>query len=135
MADRQAITDLFADYAWALDANDFDLLAQVFHEDASFTINIAGADPVGPIEPGAAIVEFIRGTVQGQDDQRRHVITNMRYESESDAAAQVTATLTLIVVANGSLSVQSTGVYHVEIVQEGGTWQFRQFSLDLDLPF
>ena len=52
MADRQAINDLFADYAWAMDARDFDLLAQVFHDDASFIIYIEGADPVGPFEPG-----------------------------------------------------------------------------------
>ena len=116
MADRQAISDLFSDYAWALDANDFDLLRQVFHDDASFTITIPGADPVGPIEPGAAIVDFISGTVEGQDDQRRHVITNLRYESESDAEVHVSATLTLIVIAGGSLTVQSTGVYRVEII-------------------
>ena len=38
MADRQAIADLFSEYAWALDAADWDLLRQVFHEDASLTV-------------------------------------------------------------------------------------------------
>jgi hypothetical protein len=33
MADRQAIADLFSEYAWALDAKDWDLLRQVLHED------------------------------------------------------------------------------------------------------
>jgi|ERR687897_172139 3-phenylpropionate/cinnamic acid dioxygenase small subunit len=135
MADRQAINDLFADYAWAMDARDFDLLAQVFHDDASFTIPIEGADTVGPFSPGSAVVEFISSTTQGQTDRRRHVITNVRFEEESDNEARVTATLTLIVIDNGQLTVQSTGVYRAECVNSGSRWQFREFVLALDLPF
>ena len=135
MADRQAINDLFADYAWAMDDRDFDLLAQVFHEDASFVIYIAGADPVGPFSPGSAVVEFISETTKGQTDQRRHVITNLRVEEESESDAKVTATLTLNVIDEGKLTVQSTGVYTAECVPAGGRWQFREFALALDLPF
>jgi 3-phenylpropionate/cinnamic acid dioxygenase small subunit len=135
MADRQAIADLFSDYAWALDAADWDLLRQVFHEDASFTIDIAGADTVGPIAPGAEVVDFVSSTSEGQNDQRRHVVTNLRYESEGDEAAVVTATLTLLVTADGELTVQSTGVYRTEVVLEAARWQFREFRLALDRPF
>ena len=78
MADRQAIHDLFMDYAWAMDARDFDLLADVFHEDASFTIDITGADSFGPFEPGSGVVEFISsldgyGAAEGWLRGRRHV--------------------------------------------------------------
>jgi 3-phenylpropionate/cinnamic acid dioxygenase small subunit len=135
MADRKAINDLFADYAWAMDDRDFDLLAQVFHDDASFVIYIEGADPVGPISPGSGVVEFISSTTQQQTDQRRHVITNVRFEEETDSDAKVTATLTLIVIDNGQLTVQSTGVYTAECVNSGSRWQFREFALALDLPF
>jgi 3-phenylpropionate/cinnamic acid dioxygenase small subunit len=45
MADRQAIADLFSEYAWALDAKDWDLLRQVFHEDASLTLELTGPTP------------------------------------------------------------------------------------------
>ncbi len=135
MADRQAINDLFADYAWAMDDRDFDLLAQVFHEDASFVIYIPEVDPVGPFSPGSAVVEFISETTKGQTDQRRHVITNLRVDEESESDAKVTATLTLIVIDEGKLTVQSTGVYTAECVADGDRWQFREFALALDLPF
>ena len=135
MADRQAIHDLFMDYAWAMDARDFDLLADVFHEDASFTIDIAGADSVGPFEPGSGVVEFIRSTTQQQTDQRRHVITNIRVEEETGSDATVTATLTLNVVDEGQLEVQSIGVYRAECVDVWDRWKFRGFNLALDLPF
>ena len=135
MADRQAIADLFSEYAWALDAKDWDLLRQVFHEDASLTLELTGADTVGPIAPGAEVVGFISSTSEGQDDQRRHVLTNLRYESEGEQDAVVTATLTLLVTADGELSVQSTGVFRTELVLEAGRWQFREFRLALDRPF
>ena len=135
MADRQAIADLFSEYAWALDAADWDLLRQVFHEDASLTLELTGADTVGPIAPGAEVVDFISSTSEGQDDQRRHVVTNLRYESEGEEDAVVTATLTLLVTADGELSVQSTGVFRTEVVLEAGRWQFREFRLALDRPF
>ena len=129
VADRQAIADLFSEYAWALDVADWDLLRQVFHEDASLTLELTGADTVGP---RAAVVDFISSTSEGQDDQRRHVVTNLRYESEGEEDAVVTATLTLLVTADGELSVQSTGVFRIEVVFEAGRWQFREFRLALD---
>ena len=91
MADRQAIDDLFADYAWAMDTRDWDLLRAVFHEEASFTIPITGADTVGPISPGSEVVDFISSTTESQTDQRRHVITNVRVEEETDSGAKATA--------------------------------------------
>jgi hypothetical protein len=36
------------------------------------------------------------------------------------------------VTADGELSVQSTGVFHTEVVLEAGRWQFRDFRLALD---
>ncbi len=91
MFDRHAISDLFSEYAWALDNKDWDLLRQVFHEDASLALEITGAGTVGPIAPGAEVVGFISNTSEGQDDQRRHVVTNLRYEREGEGDATVAA--------------------------------------------
>jgi uncharacterized protein (TIGR02246 family) len=135
MADRDAIAELLSDYAWAMDAGDFEALNDVFTEDASFVIHIAGADSVGPISPRKEIVDFIGGTIQGQQDQRRHVVSNQRYEREGDDDAVVTTTLTLNVVADGKLTVQATGVYRAEVVRQDGGWRIRDFTISLDLPF
>jgi 3-phenylpropionate/cinnamic acid dioxygenase small subunit len=118
-----------------MDARDFDLLADVFHEDASFTIDITGSDSFGPFEPGSGVVEFISSTTKEQTDQRRHVVTNIRVEEETASDAKVTATLTLNVVDEGKLTVQSVGVYRAECVDAGDRWKFREFNLALDLPF
>ena len=125
------VTQVFGDYAWAMDAKDFDLLNQVFTEDATFVVSIAGGDTVGPFEGRAAAVEFITTTTREQTDQRRHVITNIR----QDGASAATATLTLVVVDNGQLTVKSSGVYRVQLAEEGGTPRFSRMDLALDLGF
>jgi uncharacterized protein (TIGR02246 family) len=135
MADRDAIAELLSDYAWAMDAGDFQALNDIFSEDGSMVIHIAGADSIGPIEPRDAVVDFIGSTITGQQDQRRHVVSNQRYESEGDDEAVVTATLTLNVIADGKLTVQSTGVYRAEVVNTEGGWRMRSLSISLDLPF
>jgi uncharacterized protein (TIGR02246 family) len=135
MADRDAIAELLSDYAWAMDAGDFEALNDVFTEDASFVIHIAGAESVGPISPRQEIVDFIGSTIQGQQDQRRHVVSNQRYEREGDDDAVVTTTLTLNVIADGKLTVQATGVYRAEVVRQDGGWRIRDFTISLDLPF
>jgi ketosteroid isomerase-like protein len=135
MADRDAIAELMSNYAWAMDSGDFRALNDIFSEDGSLEIHIAGADSIGPIEPRDAVVDFIGSTITGQQDQRRHVISNQRFESESGDQAVVTATLTLNVIADGKLTVQSTGIYRTEVVQADGGWRMRSLSISLDLPF
>lgn len=131
MSDQQTVSQLFSTYAWSMDVRDFDLFDEVFGKDASFVVSIAGTVAAGPFEGRAALVEFIRSTTLDQQDQRRHVITNVRLAGDAEA----TATLTLLVVDSGVLTVKSCGVYRVALVQEGGAWRFGTMDLALDLGF
>jgi len=135
MIQWDAVNQLFAQYAWAQDAADFALLREVFTEDAQFTVEAPGIDTIGPIRGRDAILAFVGETITGQNDQRRHVITNVRFEEEGEDRATATAILTLIVVADGALRVQSTGVYRTTVAFEGGAWRFQRLHLALDLPF
>jgi ketosteroid isomerase-like protein len=136
MADRDAISELMSQYAWAMDAHELSLLEEVFTEDASFIVHIAGADSVGPFTPRTEVVNFIASTTEAQRDQRRHVVTNQRYEREGEDDAVVTTTLTLNVIADGKLTVQATGVYRAEVVKESdGAWRMQALSISLDVPF
>jgi 3-phenylpropionate/cinnamic acid dioxygenase small subunit len=131
VSDQQSVNQLFSTYAWAIDAREFDLLNGVFSEDASFVVSIAGTVAAGPFEGRTALVDFISSTTREQTDQRRHVITNVRIAGDD----QATATLTLLVVDGGVLTVKSCGFYRVELVQEGGAWRIRMMDLALDLGF
>jgi hypothetical protein len=127
---RDTVDQLFATYAWAIDAREFELLNGVFSANATFAVSIAGVEAVA-FEGRAALVDFIATTTREQTDQRRHVITNLRLSGESSA----TANLTLIVVADGELTVKTAGVYRVELAQEDGAWRFAVMDLALDLAF
>jgi 3-phenylpropionate/cinnamic acid dioxygenase small subunit len=136
MADRQKILDVIADYAWANDAKDEDTVKAVFADDARFGLTIAGVDePIGPFEGRQAIVDFIYPTIKAQTDQRRHVIPNVRFMSETDDSASVRCYLVLIVIDNGALEVKSTGVYEIDFGVERGEWKITSMDLALDLPF
>lgn len=131
MADRDTVEQLFATYAWAMDARSFELFDDVFTRDASFVVSIAGGDTYGPFDGRQAVAEFIGSTTREQTDQRRHAIVNVRTEGPDRA----TALLSLYVVDGGVLTVKSCGVYTVELAEEDGTTKFRSMDLALDLGF
>lgn len=54
MIQRDAVNQLFAQYAWAQDAADFAVLREVFTEDAQFTVEGPGIDKIGPIRAGTS---------------------------------------------------------------------------------
>jgi hypothetical protein len=130
MADYAQVCDVFARYASAMDDNAFTVLRDVFTDDATFTVDITGGPTVGPFESGDAIVEFISSTTEEQQDQRRHVITNVRIDG--DTAYGI---LSLFVTADGQLTVQTTGVYEVRLAEQGGTTRFSSMYLTLDRPY
>lgn len=131
MPDYAVVAQLFARYASAMDDNDFDELRAVFAERADFVVDITGGPTVGPYESRDAIVDFIQTTTVEQQDQRRHVITNVRLDGESTAYG----ILSLFVTAGGELTVQATGVYRTELVDEDGAVRFASMYLTLDRPY
>lgn len=130
MIDRDIVCRLFAQYAWAMDGRTFSLLNDVFTKNAIFAVSIAGTHLL-TLEGRAATVDFISTTTMEQKDQRRHVITNVWLDTESTAMAN----LALIVVADGTLTVKTSGVYRVQLGQENGAWRFSRMDLALDLGF
>ncbi len=134
MADRGAIEEIFARYAWGMDSRQFQFTRETFAEDARFTLDIQGTPAIEPLS-GAAIGDFIETTTREQKDQRRHVITNLHIEDEREDSATAIAYLSLLVTENDELHAQATGVYRTEVDRRDGEWRFRTMHLDLDRPF
>ncbi len=131
MADEIAVYNLFARYALANDKPDMQMVEDSFTEDASFTLHIAGAGSIGPLQPRGAIVEFFGAALGAQTDRRRHVASNFEFVDDT----HVNAYLTLIVTDNGVTEVKSAGLYETEIAEEGGQLRFRSMVLSLDNGF
>jgi ketosteroid isomerase-like protein len=127
MADRDAVEQLFSKYAWAMDARELDKLNEVFAEDATFVVKIAGEVALS-VEGRKEVVDLISTTTKEQTDQRRHNLSNLYLEGDDRASAN----LTLLVVDNGVLETKSCGVYRTRL-GDGPT--FKSMELLLDVAF
>jgi 3-phenylpropionate/cinnamic acid dioxygenase small subunit len=133
--DRHAIQQLLSSYGFHHDARDFASLAECFTEDASYTMVVAGADPIGPRLGRDAIVDQIRIFKSRQTDQRRHVITNFMFDQEAISKARVRSYVTVIAVADGVLDVVSCGFYTDVVVLTELGWRIADKKLHLDKGF
>ena len=106
-----------------------------FCPDAKMSLRIAGGDVVGPYEGRVAVLDLIRGSIESQSDQRRHVISNVFFESAGVDSAVVLSNLTLLSTSEGEISVLSAGVYRDEVSRESEGWRFQARFLSLDRPY
>lgn len=131
-ADKLTIHELLARSAWAYDEKRLDVLESCFTVDARMRLRIGSGDFGEPHDGRAAILQLIRGALESQSDQRRHVISNVFFESEEQDSAVVVSTLTLLATADGRISVLSAGVYRDTVVRAPEGWRFRERLLSLD---
>jgi len=133
--DRLAIHELIARAAWGYDASRLDVVASCYTADAVMTVAVAGRQPPARIDGRAAVVELIRSSIAAQRDQRRHVMSNVFVELDDADAPVVVSTLALVVAADGTARVLSTGTYRDTLAREDGAWRIRRRDLALDLPY
>lgn len=134
-AAKLEVHELLHRSAWAYDQARLDVMEACFTADASMSVHVVGNDPTGPYEGRDAVIGLIRASLEAQNDQRRHVISNIFFETESADSAVVISTLTLIAVAEGTLRVLSTGLYRDVVVRQDNPWRFSERQLSLDLPY
>lgn len=133
--DKLAIHELLARASYGLDERELDLLGSAFADDAQMSLRIAGGDLVGPFEGREGIMKLMTDSMAEQTDKRRHVISNIFFESESPRAATVVSNLTLMATENGEISLLTAGVYRDEVVKVGDQWRLYRRHLDLDKPY
>lgn len=135
MTHREEIESLMGRYTHAYDLDRMGEMKALFTEDAVMTMQIADGDLIGPFEGGDAIVSMMTDAHDGQDDVRRHVISNLVLEDLTDRSARAVSYLTLLSIADGKVSLLSTGRYEDELVNDNGQWLFSKRHIALDLPF
>ena len=136
MSARGAIENVLNRYSIAYDDNDMAEMADTFADDAVLTMRIADGDLIGPFEGKEAVMKLMTDSLASQNDQRRHVTTNMVVRKETDDSAVVSSYLTLIQVKDGAAKVLSTARYDDELRREGdGAWRFTKRHIQLDLPY
>ena len=132
--DKLLIHELLARSAYGYDERDLELLASCFSEDAEMTMCIAGGDVVGPFNGRDQLRKMFENAMSGQQDVRRHVISNIFF-SELEGASVVYSNLTLLATENGDTRLITAGIYtdRVELSQSG--WVIKKRHLDLDSSY
>jgi ketosteroid isomerase-like protein len=131
-AEQLAVQQTLARYAFALDQQDLVALEGVLTEDATWTFTIAGEVDHSPFVGRAAILDFVRGAMDAQADQRRHNLINIVFHSTDAGTAEVRAYLMLTSNAGGSPSVIATGFYTFRLERAESEWRIAELFLGMD---
>lgn len=131
---REQIEDTLNRWALGYDDNDWSLVADCFTDDAVFSMRIADGEIIGPFEGREVILDVMREASRSQEDQRRHVTSNLVVEQDG-ATATSAAYLTLFSVRDGTLTALSTGKYEDELVRTDAGWKLAKRHIALDLPY
>ncbi|MEU7693784.1 nuclear transport factor 2 family protein [Microbispora hainanensis] len=135
MCDHGAIENVLNRYSLAYDENDMEEMADCFTEDAVLTMRIQDGDLIGPFEGREAIVQLMKDSLASQNDQRRHLTTNLIIRQTGDDTATAVSYLTLIAIQDQKLNVLSTAKYDDELVRGDGVWRLSKRHIALDLPY
>ena len=128
---RDAIERLVFDYAWRLDAGDFDGVAALF---THATYGRAG----GPSRHGAdAVRATLQRLVRLADDgtpRTKHVITNLMIDVEEDGIHAGARSYFTVLQATTSLPLQviASGRYQDRFECADGIWRFTARGIHLD---
>jgi ketosteroid isomerase-like protein len=121
---KDAIRELMAAYAQALDACRFADVAACFAADGEWTTDYGAAR--GPAE----IEDFIRSIVpvKGEGPQRKHYIANIIIAVDGDSASAVSDYLIVRESENGLIPVMG-GTYRDRFVKTPNGWRFSRKEL------
>jgi len=122
---KDAIRELMATYAQALDACRFADVAACFAPDGEWTTDYGAAR--GPAE----IEGFIRGIVpvKGEGPQRKHYITNIIIKVDGETASAVSDYLIVREAEAGLIPVMG-GTYRDRFVKTPAGWRFSRKELE-----
>lgn len=122
---KDAIRELMATYAMALDACRFADVAACFAADGEWTTDYGAAR--GPAE----IEAFIKGIVpvKGEGPQRKHYITNIIVTVEGERASAVSDYL-VVRESEGGLMPVMGGTYRDRFVKTPAGWRFSRKELE-----
>ena len=132
---KLAIHELLSRAAYYFDVRDTDGLEACFCEDARMLVDITAGETFGPFEGRDSIMELMRGTLEQQKDNRRHIICDIFFESESKNEATVVSTLVLSSVDNDAMTLVTSGLYRDLVRKVGPDWLFADRHLNLDRMF
>lgn len=134
-ADKLEIHELLARAVHGLDQRNPSMIEACFTEGAIFELEIKGADEIPPFEGRATIMQLMIDSMNAHSEDRRHVVSNIFFESEADDTAVAVSTLVAFQSEHGKTGVMTSGVYTDQLRKADGVWLISRRHLALDVPF
>jgi SnoaL-like domain len=133
VADRDLARESALRYSYAYDERRLDVLRSLLTADAKFSISISGAGV--HTEAGRdTVVAWLAGIMEGQDDQRRHVVSNVIIEEINAKSAVITTYLAVFSIKE-TAQLATTGFYRFDLAKQDSIWRIRHIFDGLDRPF
>jgi 3-phenylpropionate/cinnamic acid dioxygenase small subunit len=128
------IHELLSRAAYAFDVQDTSMLEACFAKEAEFSMRIADGDIIGPFVGRPAVMKLFTDSIAVQTDVRRHVISNIFFESKADAI-EVISNLTLVATEDGEIKILSAALYRDTVIFEDDEWRLRKRFIQLDKSY
>lgn len=126
------VHNLLVRYTTALDACDTESVVDCFAPDGCLESPV-----LGRFEGHEGIRAFVDRTIRVRDErggQFRHVVSNLRVETEGDRAMAKCYLLDFLTV-EGRTELLSPGEYACELVRRDGAWRIASRVVHMDQPF
>lgn len=123
---------LMAEYTWAVDRRELQELAGLFTDTGALELPVIAGVFLGR----EAITEFFAGAwepIAAAEEQRRHVISNVRVLEDSPHRIEFTAYMTIFASRPSSPPVlRMLGFYEAAAVHVGGRWRLQLLRINVD---
>lgn len=133
LADRDLARESAIRYSYAYDERRLDVLRSLLTENAKFSISISGSD-VQSVEGRDTVVSWLAGIMDSQDDQRRHVVSNVIIEELTTHEAVIVTYLAIFSVKDAA-QLATTGFYRFDMEKQDDVWRISHIFDGLDRPF
>jgi hypothetical protein len=134
VAEPQEIVEVIHRYGMAYDERDLEVLRSTLADDATWQGTIGG-EPLPKVEGGDAIVTWLAGIMEGQRDQRRHLVVNPVIEDLARDSARIVTYIVVTAASGLGVSIATSGFYDVSLIRRSGRWQIRTFIAGFDVSF
>jgi len=134
-ADRLAIAELIARYAWASDERDAEALGNCFEEDGALEVQDAGGKPPTAVQGRAQIVTWVRARHAAEfarGDIRRHISSALAIDAEAEDRAIARSYVHVLVADGTGLRVAAFGTCIDQVARRGGAWRIVRRRVKID---
>ncbi|GAA3704846.1 hypothetical protein GCM10023081_46430 [Arthrobacter ginkgonis] len=133
LADRDLARESALRYSYAYDERRLEVLRSLLTEDAKFSISVSG-NAVHTEQGRDTVVQWLSDIMESQDDQRRHLVSNVIIEDITSHTAEIVTYLAVYSVRE-TAQLATTGFYRFELEKHDSVWRISHIFDGLDRPF